>query len=320
MVRLDVTLPWSARSAKTPGQVMSVTRPLPRYPFETPKCFLHIPKSAGMSIHAALEAALPAGSLAPRRFDRSVFADFHAFELLRSEARNLIAVDRSETQALGKFSAVSGHFSLPTLLQITDRSSISTVLREPRTRLLSLYAYWRASGTDELWIPYHTADHAQRPLGEFLSEPRLAPVIDNQICRMLLYGDKRLPESSFTAESDIESIAADAIAQLDALGFVGILELGNMWQGVARLFNVKLDPVKLNITEDLERSTAIEPKERLTSETLDLIQRRSTADLLVYDHALARAGLDTSERQQLRNGAFAHQLVTKEVSVDRVVR
>lgn len=300
-----------ARVCYNAGQEMNAASLIPGHPFETPKCFLHIPKCAGMSIHAALQAALPVGSLAPRRFDRSVFADFHDFELLPEEARNLIAVDRRETQALGKFRVVSGHFSLPTLLQITDPLSISTVLREPRTRLLSLYAYWRVPGIHDLWSPYRTADHAQRPLGEFLSQPRIASVIDNQICRMLLYGDERLPESSFTAESDIESIAADAVAQLDALGFVGVLEQGDIWQGLARLFNVKLIPTKLNITEELERPTAAERKKRPTSETLDLIQERNAADLLVYNHVLARAGLDTSERQRLGDETFAYQLATR---------
>ncbi len=230
---------------------------------------------------------------------------------MRPEARSQLAVDQPEMQSLGRYRAVSGHFSLATLLQITDTSSICTVLREPRARLLSLYMYWRTPGTTEFWAPYDTAEYARRPLGEFLSEPVLAPAIDNQVCRMLLYGDPRLPESGFAAQSDVESIAADAIERLGTLGFVGVLELGgSIWQGLARLFNVELRPSKLNVTAELGNPATTGPEEKLiTAETLDLIEQRSAADLLVYDHALARAGLDASDRQRLEYGAFAQQLV-----------
>jgi hypothetical protein len=278
---------------------------------ESPKCFLHIPKSGGSSIHSALQAALPPESLAPQRVDLSLFCDFEDFELMQPEARAQIAATSDEARSLAHYQAVSGHFSLDTLLQITDISSICTVLREPRTRLLSLYMYWRTPGTTEFWAPYRAADYAQRPLWEFLSEPILAPAIDNQVCRMLLYGDPRLPESGFAAQADIEAIAADAIERLDTLGFVGVLELGgDIWHGFARLFDVELTPTKLNVTEELGKPMTTEQGgELLTDEALDLIGQRSAADLLVYDHALSRAGVEACERRRLGEGAFARQLV-----------
>src|SRR5271169_5946187 len=101
-----------------------------------PKCFLHVPKSGGSSIHAALQAALAPEALAPRHFDASVFCDFEDFDLLRVEARAEVAVSLDEIHSLRRYRAVSGHFSLPTLLKVAPPSSIMTVLREPRTRLL----------------------------------------------------------------------------------------------------------------------------------------------------------------------------------------
>jgi hypothetical protein len=230
---------------------------------------------------------------------------------MHPDARSQVAVDAHEVQSLRHYRAVSGHFSLGTLQKIADTSSICTVLREPRARLLSLYMYWRTPGTTEFWAPYCAADHARRPLGEFLSEQIIAPVTDNQVCRMLLYGDPRLPESGFVAPSDVEAVASDAIEQLDALGFVGILELGeNLWDGLTRLFDVELSPTKLNVTEDLGSPIALEPgEELLTTEVLDLIGQRSAADQLVYEHALTCAGLDARERRRLSDGAFVQQLV-----------
>ncbi len=230
---------------------------------------------------------------------------------MRPEARSQVAASPREVQSLARYGAVSGHFSLNTLLRIAAASSISTVLREPRARLLSLYMYWRTPGTSDFWAPYPAADHAQRPLWEFLSEPLLAPVIDNQVCRMLLYEDPRLPELGFAAPSDIEAITADAVERLDALGFVGVLELGDsVWQGLSRLFDVELKATELNVTEDLGNPTAIGSGEKLlTAEALDLLAQRSAADLAVYDHALTRAHLDAHERRRLGDGAFARQLV-----------
>ncbi len=270
-----------------------------------------MPKSGGSSVYAALEGALPAGSLAPRRFDRSTFADFHDFGLLGKDARDLVAINRDEVQALGQYLAVSGHFSLTTLLQITDATSIATVLREPRARLLSLYLYWRVPNVGDVWTPYRVTGHARRPLSEFLSEPRLAPIVDNQVCRLLLYGDARLPESGFVARGDIESLAADAIEQLDALGFVGVLELSDgLWPGLAKLFELELDPTSVNVTEELGDLIPTPPADQLlTTETFKLIEQRNEVDLLIYDHVLARVGLDARERRRLGDSAFARELV-----------
>jgi hypothetical protein len=272
---------------------------------------MHIPKSAGSSVHAALEAALPPGSLAPQRFDRSVFCDFDAFDLLHADLRSRIAANPSEIGALNGYDAVSGHFSLPTLLQIADARSIATVLREPRTRLLSLYMYWRNPDVDGLWAPYEASLHAFRPLWEFLSEPAVAPVTDNQICRMLLCGDRRLPDCDFIAEADIDSVTGDAIEQLDSLGFVGVLELDDhAWSGVGRLFGVTLAPTRENVTPPAPSPSGAPTEEPLLAHgAIELIERRNVADLRIYHHALALAGLESTERKALCHRAFAHQLV-----------
>jgi hypothetical protein len=272
---------------------------------------MHVPKSGGSSIHAALEAALVPGSLAPQRFDTSLFCDFDDFHLMCPETRSRIVTSPEEVRSLGRYRAISGHFSLPTLLQVADAPSIATVLREPRARLLSLYMFWRTPAVGELMAPYDADAHAQRPLWEFLSESLLAPSIDNQVCRLLLHGDSRLPASEFAAPVEIESIAADAIEQLETLGFVGILDSGrDLWQGLTRLFGVELTPVELNLTGEHGDPTAARAGEKLLAhDALDLIEQRNAADLLVYDHALAHAKLDGRTRRRCRETAFADQLV-----------
>ena len=101
----------------------------------------------------------------------------------------------------------------------------------------------------------------------------------------------------------------DAIQRLDSLGSVCVLEFGNRtWYGLERVFGVKLEPLKLNVTTE-GRATPIRPGEALlTDETLDLLEQRNAADLLVYDHLLARAGANTRERQRITQSAFVQQL------------
>ena len=278
---------------------------------DAPRCFMHVPKSAGMSFHAALEAALPPDSLAPRRMDASIFCDFREFELLQSSTRELVAVDDEEVQSMRRYRAVSGHFALNTLLQITIASAIGTILREPRARVLSLYVYWRTPNIFDTMLPYRAQQFALMPLDRFMAEPRVAPAIDNQVCRMLLHGDPRIPCDDFISEADVDAIALDAIAQLDALGFVGVLELGDVaWQGLARLFNVRLDQRKLNVTEELEDPMTPPPEEKLlTADALALVEQRNAADRIVYDHALALAGVQVDERMRLAQSVFASHLV-----------
>ncbi len=272
---------------------------------------MHVPKSGGSSVHAALEAALAPGSLAPQRYDTSLFCDFEDFHLMRPETRSQIVTCPDEVRSLGRYRAVSGHFSLPTLLQVADAPSIATVLREPRARLLSLYMFWRTPAVGEQMSPYDADAQARRPLWEFLSEPLLAPSIDNQVCRLLLHGDPRLPVSDFVAAADVESIAADAIERLETLGFVGILDSGpDLWRGLTRLFGVELTPVKLNLTGEHRYPTAAGPGEKLLAhDALELLEQRNAADLLVYELALARAELDCRARRRYRDAAFAQQLV-----------
>ena len=209
------------------------------------------------------------------------------------------------------YRAVSGHFSLSTLLQIAPASAIGTILREPRARLLSLYSYWRTPNVFDAWLPYSLEEHALKPLDRFMAEPRVAAAVDNQVCRMLLGDDPRIPSDSFIAGHDIEAIASDAISQLDTLGFVGVLELGDTArQGLAQLFGVSLEPRMLNVTGKWSNPAAVRPQEQLAvTDTLDLIEQRNKADRILYDHALALAGIGDRERQRLAQTTFVDQLV-----------
>jgi len=287
-----------------------------------------MPKCAGSAMTSALEAALPPGSLAPWRFDRRFVEDqtraglggargalvADDLELLRPEARALVLETPEEERALRDYRAIAGHFSLDTLLSVAPPSALCTVLREPRARVLSVYTFWRTlrSKDESPSVVYRTAANARRPLAEFLSNCELASAIDNQVCRMLLAGDPRLPTLAFATKSDTEGIAADAIQRLEEFGFVGILELGDSaWRGVGEHFGVTLQRHVMNVTGELgSAATSSDAGEVLTDRALDLLEERTAADAMVFDYALERAGVASrEERTRLNERAFAAQLV-----------
>lgn len=277
----------------------------------TPRCFLHVPKAAGTSVHVALQEALGEQAVSPRRMDTSTLCDFEDFDQLSADARRLVAVTADEVEELRGYTAVSGHFSAATLLEITEPAYIGTVLREPRARLISLYLFWRTPGIFDGMHPYDRQAYALAPLSDFLSEPRLAPVVDNGICRMLAGGHPRIPPDSFIAERDVDTVAAAAIERLGTLGAVGIIELGEQaWAALSRLFGTELTPQTLNVTgESQPPIPAGAPSELIDPDTLALLGRRTAADAILYRSALLAAGQEAAAADRLIATAVARELV-----------
>lgn len=262
-----------------------------------------------MSFHAALETALPPDSLAPRRMDSSTICGFDDFELLKPATRALIAANPDEVRAMRAFPAISGHFLLSALLQITDPAAVGTILREPRARLMSLYMYWRIPGIFDQLSPYNVQGHALKPFGEFLTDPLLAPATDNQITRMLVGADPRVPYNGFISESDVEGLAEKANTRLDTLGFVGVLELDDTaWEGLGRHFGVELERQEVNVTGEVGDPMSLAADECLTDGCLDSLERRNMVDRIVYEHGLRLAGISSVDSPSLQEKAFTDQL------------
>ena len=143
------------------------------------------------------------------------------------------------------------------LYRITAPSLVATVLREPRARLLSHYAYWRLASEQPGWQGWSLADFAWRPLHEFLDSSLVAGEIDNLICRMLVGDDERVPLHGFIAAGDVSAVASRAIEAIDSLGFVGVVELGDsMWKGLSAFFDVNVTPRTVNTTDEWRGGSA----------------------------------------------------------------
>jgi hypothetical protein len=267
-----------------------------------PRCFLHVPKSAGSSFHELLLRAYPEqGAVSPRRCDTTGFANFSDF-----------SVDEGELAELAEFEVVSGHFAVPHLLQITTPDRIATIFREPRTRLISLYAYYRLSPwLLEAWHPYDIMLHGRRPLDEFLADESLAVETDNQGCRLLLHGDSRIPRDGFIRGDDVTALAASAVEKLDSFGLVGILEAGRpTWDAFGRFFELDAHPVRVNVTG--ERPTGVmelPPLDEVTARTIELLEERNAVDSLIYDRILEKQGWSADATRRLRDATLTEQMV-----------
>ncbi len=263
-----------------------------------------------MSIHVALETALPKGSIAPKRFDVSSFCDFTDFDRLRPEARALIATNETEVQSLHNYGLVSGHFCLPTLLRLAPSSAIATVVREPRSRILSLYAYWRVTDLT-VWHPYDVHRYAQGTLETFLAEPTIAPVIDNQLCRLLLDGDPRFPRKRFMEPTDAKGLAESAIEKINTLGLAAVHQLSEVtWADLSEFFATILSRRSINVTGKFD-GRVLSPRgpHLINAEVLELLDYRTAADCIVYHHVATRVSGDPDVATRLANTAFARQLV-----------
>ncbi len=260
-----------------------------------------------MSVRAALLAALPTASISVKRWDTSLASPVTAVDQLPHEFREHTLVEEPELEDLSRSELVIGHFCLPTLLRVAPPESIAMVLREPRARLISVYAFLRLTpGGDE--ASRLARVHTARPFDEFLAEPLQAPALDNAVCRMLLYGDPRIPDAHFIPPERIESLACDAVERLEQLGFVGVLERGQAtWRGLSRFFGVTLEPTRANV------SKATTPEfmpvhEPILDRTLDLLHARTAADALVYRRVLMSETTEV-EANRISDATFAAQLV-----------
>jgi hypothetical protein len=188
--------------------------------------YLHIPKSAGSSVIESLEASLPAGAVAHRRYDTYMFPHFSDFDRLDEPARSRIAVADSEFTSLACHQVIGGPFPLPKLLRLVAHENVATVLREPRARSLSSLMFGRLAPVWREWGDFKTEvlEGAGGAIKATLSDSRIARLTDNLVCRLVLRGDPRIQDRAFTAPTDAKALAEAALARLDRLGYVGLLE------------------------------------------------------------------------------------------------
>jgi hypothetical protein len=176
-----------------------------------PIVFLHVPKTAGISISNALANSI-VGSPVETGFDRYLYGAFNKFDTFAPDVRKSLYLNIEE---LPHSHFISGHYAFSTIYAAYPGAKYVTVLREPRARLLSHWTFWRSiddallSGTGA-WGRY--VKKARRSLFEFLSDPEIACQTDNLMTRALTWPHHGAPENGFIDPDRDEGVLNAALS------------------------------------------------------------------------------------------------------------
>jgi hypothetical protein len=114
-----------------------------------PIVIMQIPKTSGTSfVHGLRTAILPDRPFVG--YDAALFGRFDEFETMSGEIREIIYLDNFE---LPDSDFMFGHIAFSTLFRRYDTANFLTILREPTSRSLSHWLFYRAC-TDEDLTPW----------------------------------------------------------------------------------------------------------------------------------------------------------------------
>jgi hypothetical protein len=205
-----------------------------RYNKLLPIVFMHIPKTSGVAIRHMLVVAL-APSLTVDGLDHSLFDSSAYFDSMDESLRRQIYSSPSSLPEHANL--VAGHFALSTLLTAYPLAQRLTILREPFSRLLSHWLYWRQYADTDLaaWGDWAAQVRMSRqPLVDFLSASSLACQTDNLMLRMLLWPHPLITADHFINPVHDHRLLRDAMMRLRNFDFVDVLEDGALVDNLQR--------------------------------------------------------------------------------------
>jgi hypothetical protein len=264
-----------------------------------PLTFMHIPKTSGVALMLALEGALSPGA-GIRGFDLCLFGSFRNFETMDLAEQQRIHATPASLVPDCMF--VGGHFSFSTLRQAYPLAQMTTILREPSSRLLSHWLYWRQSSDAALTPLGRWADfvrYSRQPLARFLAEPTIACQTDNLALRMLLWPHPLVQGDRFIEAIHDESLFLEAEARLRTFDFVDVIENEKFprnletWLGRPHCYE------RVNETLAIPAEYCSPLSYEFTSEAYGLLVARSRLDLRLWT-SVAKKHLPNCDISALR--------------------
>ena len=264
--------------------------------------FLHIPKSAGTSLRVALFDYFPIEVHSPWRLDPILYGP-HPLPVAASD--RLARDDRHDDRHDVRFMA--GHLSLPTIERRFDAADVVCILREPRSRVLSQYTFWRTYGLAELeyWLPYTGNYFSRLPLSEFLAHPALSHFVDNLMTRMLVGPHPHIPVDAPIRDEHDDVLVELGCAAIERMGFVDVLERGTaVFDAFDSWFGSPLRRERVNETV-ADAGIPVNTDDLTSATALDLLAERSRIDRHIWLRAAQRAGVDEERAVGLADATLA---------------
>ncbi|RQT36231.1 hypothetical protein DF037_04250 [Burkholderia contaminans] len=242
---------------------------------------MHIPKTAGTSVVTGISQSLQTNDEV-RGIDRLLLGAFDRLSEFDDEVARTIYLDESR---MPESKLIMGHFSYSTLTNRYPHAQLLTFLREPLSRLLSHWVYWRCMSDEYLvrWGSWRDCIKLSRgTLKEFLTDPRIACQTDNLATRMLLWPDERIGNDSFIAPDQDSRLLKDALNRLNSIAYSDIIENPLFHQNLSRWFKTDLPMMHLNSTARVPENLRIRLDKELDQETLSLLDDRCRLDMKLW--------------------------------------
>lgn len=263
--------------------------------------YLHIPKTAGSSATEAIQRAVRATvdadgrppSMCPKPYDRTLFGNFDLDELPEHQQSQIFT---GTPEDMATFDVVIGHYSVQMLRSGRELDDLVVLFREPRSRLLSLYTFWRSWSAEQHagWGQYGASRHAaDQNWPEFLEDAAIASQTDNIAARLILGQHRLIPPDSFIDDSAVEELTHEALALIAQFGHVDVIENGDdCWQRLGEWANLDLDIGRRNPTP-LDRGPVPDWSRITDGDVLRSLDSRTRIDQQLW---LAAAALHSEAR------------------------
>src|SRR5215475_10687162 len=189
---------------------------------DRPLAFMAVPKTSGSALTAGLCEVLPSTARI-HGWDHGFFGAFRQFETMSPGLRQQIYETLPPANGID---FVFGQIAYSTLVQGRPTARLMTVLREPRSRILSLWMYWRSFPDEDGAIAGawgRVRRLTRQPLAEFLNHPEAACQTDNVYVRRLLWPHPLIPDDGFIDSASDERLTSEAAVRLKAFDFADVI-------------------------------------------------------------------------------------------------
>ncbi len=255
-----------------------------RYDSSRPLAFMHIPKTSGLALSRGLEVALRPTRVVQAILDRVLFGKFQAFETMPEHQRSLIFLQAANLPESADY--ITGHVSFSSLRQRYSTAQYVTFFREPITRIVSFWLFWRSWTDEQLgnWGEFgKLVALARNPLEHFLAQKELAVQFDNLYVRMLLWPHPLLPEDDLIDPRHDAKLRRDATKLLSGFSYTDVVENPELARNLETWLGRPFEYAHVNETLPLGEKVATALHRELTPAAFSALENCTRLDRHLWE-------------------------------------